>query len=40
MPDSNVSFRTATSVTDVSAVNPNVIKILVANGLSTFFIKR
>ena len=29
----------ATSVADTSAVNPNGIKTLLANGLSTFFIK-
>ena len=35
-----ISFlQTAASVADVTPVNPNGIKTLVASGLSTFFIK-
>ena len=38
-PDSNIFLWTATSVGDDVAVNPNGIKQLLANGLSTFPIK-
>ena len=39
LPDSNIFLWTAVSVADVAAVNPNGIKTLLANGLSTFLIK-
>ena len=39
VPDLNNFFWIAASVADVPAVNPNVIKTLLGNDLSTFFIK-
>ena len=39
LPDPNISLWIAASVTDAAAVNPNDIKTLLANGLSTFPIK-
>ena len=38
-PDSNTFLRQAASVANAAAVNPNGIKTLLANGLSTFPIK-
>ena len=38
-PDPNIFLRIAASVTDATAVNPNGIKTLLANGLSTIFAK-
>ena len=38
-PDSNFYFWIAASVSDAAAVNPNGIKMLLANGFNTFFIK-
>ena len=38
-PDPNTFLWIAVSVADSAAVNPNGIKILLASGLSTFFIK-
>ena len=38
-PDSKIFLRIAASVADATAVNPNVIKTLLANGLSKFFNK-
>ena len=38
MSDTNMFLRTSASVADVAAVSPNDVKILLANGLSTFFI--
>ena len=35
----NIFLWIAASVADIAAVNPNGTKILLANGLSTFFIK-
>ena len=35
----NISYWIAASVADGTAANPNGIKTLLANGLSTFFIK-
>ena len=37
IPDPNIFLWIATSVADDAAVNPNGIKTLLANGLSTFF---
>ena len=39
IPDSNIFLWIPASVADAAAVNPNGIKTLLANGLSTFFIK-
>ena len=39
VPDLNIFLWIATSVPDAAAVNPNGIKTLLANGLSTFPIK-
>ena len=39
VPDQNMLLWIAASIADVAAVNPNDIKILLAKGLSTFFIK-
>ena len=39
MSDQKIYFWIAASVAAVAAVNPNGIKIFLANGLSTFFIK-
>ena len=39
MPDSNIFLEIAASVANATAVNPNGIKTLLANGLSIFFIK-
>ena len=39
MLDRNIFLRIAASVTEAAAVNPNGIKKLLANGLSTFPIK-
>ena len=39
MPDRNIFLRKAGSGTHAAAVNSNGIKMLLANGLSTFFIK-
>ena len=39
MPDPNILLWITASVGDVAAVNPNVIKTLLGNGLSTFSIK-
>ena len=39
MPDPNIFFQIAASVADADADNPNVIKTLLANGLSTSFSK-
>ena len=38
-PDPNIFFKTTASVADAAAVNPNGIKMLLANGLNTFRIK-
>ena len=38
-PDPNISLWIATFATDAAAFNPNSIKLLLANGLSTFLIK-
>ena len=38
-PDPNIFLCIAASVANASAVNSNVIKTLLANGLSTFSIK-
>ena len=38
-PDPNILLRITSSVADTAAVNPNFIKTLLANGLSTFPIK-
>ena len=40
IPDPNIFLWIAASVADAAAVNPNGNKTLVANGLSTFTIKR
>ena len=37
--DSNIFLWIATSVSDAAAVNPDGIKTLLANGLSSFFIR-
>ena len=39
IPDSKIFLWIAVSVADAPAVNPNSIKILLANGFTTFFIK-
>ena len=39
IPDPKTYFWIAASVADAAVVNPNCIKTLLANGLSTFFIK-
>ena len=39
MPDPNIFLWIAVSVGDPAAVNPNGIKMLLANGLTTFFLK-
>ena len=39
MPDPNLLWRIAASAADAATVNPNDIKTLLANGLSTFLIK-
>ena len=39
VPDPNIFIWIAASVFDAAALNPNVIKMLLANGLSTFHIK-
>ena len=39
MPDQKAFFSIAASTADAAAVNPNGIKTLLANGLSTFLIK-
>ena len=39
LPDPNIFSWIAASVADAAAVNPNGIKTLLANGLSTFLIK-
>ena len=39
VPDTNIFLWTAASVADAAGVNPNGIKTLLANGLSTFPIK-
>ena len=39
VPNQNIFWRIAVSVADVAAVNPNLIKTLLANALSTFFIR-
>ena len=39
MPDPNIFFRIAASVANADADNPNGIKTLLANGLSTSFSK-
>ena len=38
-PDWNIFLSIAASVADATAINPNDIKTLLANGLSTFTIK-
>ena len=38
-PDQNISLRIAASVAVAAAVNPNGIKMLLADGLSTFPVK-
>ena len=38
LPDPNIFLRIAASVADAAAVNPNGIKMLLANGVSTFSI--
>ena len=39
IPDPNIFLKIGTSVTDAAAVNPTVIKTLLANGFSISFIK-
>ena len=39
VPDPNIFLGIAASVVDAAAVNPNGIKTLLANGLSTFSLK-
>ena len=39
MPDPNIFLWIATSLTDAAVINPNGIKKVLANGLSTFPIK-
>ena len=39
IPDSKIFFSIAASVAETAAVNPNDSKTLLANGLSTFFVK-
>ena len=39
VPDQNIFLRITVSVADTAAVNPNGIKTLLANGLSTVLIK-
>ena len=39
IPDHNIFWWIAASVVDAATVNPNSIKMTLANGLSTFFIK-
>ena len=38
LPEPNIFLRIAASVADAAAVNPNGIKMLLANGVSTFSI--
>ena len=38
MPDPKTFFRIAASIADATAINPNDIKTILANDLSTFFI--